>query len=126
MSAIVGGTASEIGGGKFSNGAISGAFVHMFNAEKIGKYFVSKPEAHNSGKTHVHWGKSSDKRLNAVNTDGSVRHGKYPPGKVKNFINKVFKGFNIPSAMLLVPESILQQGYINNATCGNYVCPEVY
>jgi len=35
MSAIVGGTASEIGGGKFSNGVVSGAFVHMFNAEGI-------------------------------------------------------------------------------------------
>jgi len=31
--AIVGGTASALGGGKFSNGAVSGAFVHMFNAE---------------------------------------------------------------------------------------------
>ena len=36
---MVGGTASEIGGGKFTNGAISGAFVHMFNEEgdMIGK-----------------------------------------------------------------------------------------
>jgi len=33
VAAVVGGTASEIGGGKFANGAISGAFVHMFNAE---------------------------------------------------------------------------------------------
>jgi len=32
---IVGGTASSIGGGKFSNGAVSGAFVHMFNAEGV-------------------------------------------------------------------------------------------
>ncbi len=31
--AIVGGTASALGGGKFSNGAVSGAFVHMFNDE---------------------------------------------------------------------------------------------
>ena len=31
--AVVGGTASKLGGGKFSNGAVSGAFVHMFNAE---------------------------------------------------------------------------------------------
>jgi len=30
---IVGGTASEIGGGKFSNGAMSSMFVHLFNAE---------------------------------------------------------------------------------------------
>ena len=33
IAGVVGGTASKIGGGKFSNGAISGAFVHMFNAE---------------------------------------------------------------------------------------------
>ncbi len=31
--AIVGGTAAAIGGGKFANGAMSAAFVHMFNAE---------------------------------------------------------------------------------------------
>ena len=30
--AIVGGTASVIGGGKFANGAVSAAFVHMYNA----------------------------------------------------------------------------------------------
>ncbi len=31
--ATVGGTVSEITGGKFANGAVSGAFVHLFNAE---------------------------------------------------------------------------------------------
>jgi len=31
MSAIAGGTASVLGGGKFSNGAMSGAFIMMFN-----------------------------------------------------------------------------------------------
>ena len=36
--AVVGGTASALGGGKFANGAMSGAFVHLFNAE--GKTFV--------------------------------------------------------------------------------------
>lgn len=29
--AIVGGTASVLGGGKFANGAVSAAFVHMYN-----------------------------------------------------------------------------------------------
>jgi len=29
--AVVGGTVSVISGGKFANGAVSGAFVHMFN-----------------------------------------------------------------------------------------------
>jgi len=32
ISAIVGGTASRLGGGKFANGAVSAAFVHMYNA----------------------------------------------------------------------------------------------
>ena len=35
--AIVGGTVSKIGGGKFANGAITAAMVHLFNAEEIGK-----------------------------------------------------------------------------------------
>jgi hypothetical protein len=39
MSAISGGTASVLGGGKFANGAMSGAFIYMFN--KIG---ISKEE----------------------------------------------------------------------------------
>ena len=30
---IIGGTASVLGGGKFANGATTGAFVHLFNAE---------------------------------------------------------------------------------------------
>jgi len=35
MAAIVGGTTAKLGGGKFANGAVSGAFVHMFNAEGL-------------------------------------------------------------------------------------------
>ncbi len=31
--AIVGGTTSAISGGKFANGAVTGAFIHLFNAE---------------------------------------------------------------------------------------------
>jgi hypothetical protein len=33
--AVVGGTVSELTGGKFANGAVSGAFVHLFNAEGV-------------------------------------------------------------------------------------------
>jgi len=32
---VVGGTTSRLTGGNFANGAVSGAFVHMFNAEAI-------------------------------------------------------------------------------------------
>jgi len=31
--AVVGGTAAVVGGGKFANGALTAAFVHMFNDE---------------------------------------------------------------------------------------------
>ena len=41
IAAIVGGTASRLGGGKFANGAVTGAFVHMFNAE-MGKQLKTK------------------------------------------------------------------------------------
>ena len=41
IAGVVGGTASKIGGGKFSNGAISGAFVHMFNDEVRASVSVS-------------------------------------------------------------------------------------
>lgn len=54
IASIVGGTASELGGGKFSNGAVSGAFVHMFNAEGVLKKLTfSEAREHyieNSGK----------------------------------------------------------------------------
>ena len=33
--AVVGGTVSKLTGGKFANGAVSGAFVHLFNAEGL-------------------------------------------------------------------------------------------
>ena len=33
--AIVGGTVSKIGGGKFANGAAAAAMVHLFNTEEI-------------------------------------------------------------------------------------------
>jgi hypothetical protein len=55
IASIVGGTASKIGGGKFSNGAVSGAFVHMFNAEvkKIVNEFRRSPVWKYMGKVDV-------------------------------------------------------------------------
>ena len=62
----------------------------------------SKPEAHNGGKEHVHWGDKSDPRANAINKDGTVRHGKEPPSRIKSEINKRF-GWNLRSPLLIVP-----------------------
>ena len=49
IAAVVGGTASKIGGGKFSNGAVSGAFVHMFNAERVMSKFSTLWKNYPSG-----------------------------------------------------------------------------
>lgn len=48
IASVVGGTASQLGGGKFSNGAVSAAFVQMFNAER-----------HNLERTKVMYGNGS-------------------------------------------------------------------
>ncbi len=40
--AIVGGTTSEISGGKFANGAVTGAFIHLYNAENFGQKVMNK------------------------------------------------------------------------------------
>ncbi len=40
--AIVGGTTSEISGGKFANGAVTAAFVHLYNAENFGQKVMNK------------------------------------------------------------------------------------
>ena len=37
--AIVGGTFAKLGGGKFANGAMSAAFVHLYNGELLSKVF---------------------------------------------------------------------------------------
>ena len=50
--AVVGGTASALGGGKFSNGAMSGAFVHMFNHE-FGEALKTKQLMEKSGKKDI-------------------------------------------------------------------------
>ena len=43
--AIIGGTFAKLGGGKFANGAMSGAFTHLFNSEvNATKQGISKDE----------------------------------------------------------------------------------
>ena len=48
--ATVGGTVSQLTGGKFANGAVTGAFVHLFNAENIIKSTFSSLGEYFSGK----------------------------------------------------------------------------
>jgi hypothetical protein len=43
MSAAIGGTAEALGGGKFANGAVTGAYVMMFNSFMQGDLFFLPP-----------------------------------------------------------------------------------
>jgi hypothetical protein len=56
---IVGGTASALGGGKFSNGAMSGAFTHMFNAEGVAKRLTF-------AKAREHYVENSSKQISVL------------------------------------------------------------
>lgn len=63
LSAAIGGTAEALGGGKFANGAITGAYVMMFNhlgqhggsgdepTEKDGGYVKDRNTGHRSVRT---------------------------------------------------------------------------
>jgi RHS repeat-associated protein len=57
FAAVVGGTAAELTGGKFANGAVTAAFMHIVNAE-IGRAY-SDPEAQAAystvGENPLHW-----------------------------------------------------------------------
>lgn len=76
----------------------------------IDPYGLAKPdlgsgvESHNGGKEHVHWGDKSDPRKNAINKDGSIRHGKEPPQQIKNKINNKFN-WNLKIPLMLIPFS---------------------
>jgi RHS repeat-associated protein len=60
-------------------------------ADQVGPYDVGKPErGHPGSKPHIHWGPRGKGRENAVNQDGSVRHGKKPPGRVRKHIRKKY------------------------------------
>ena len=56
-SSIVGGTASVLGGGKFANGAITGAYVMLFN-------FMQHPD-----KEKAPWDKNGDGKLSKIEAD---------------------------------------------------------
>jgi len=79
-----------------------GVVVHNGGCEfnKIGKWRVQrKPENHVPGrppeKDHIHWGNGSNPRANAVNRDGTSRHGPYPPRDVVDHINNTH-GWDLP------------------------------
>lgn len=70
------------------------------------QYSTTKPEAHNGGKQHVHWGSKNNSRANAVNKDGTIRHGKDVPKKVKKEINKKYN-WNLKSLLPVLLETEL-------------------
>ncbi len=49
IAATAGGVAAELGGSKFANGAMSAAFVHLFNAENLAEKWQCMGECHGTG-----------------------------------------------------------------------------
>jgi len=76
----------------------------------IDPYGLAKPdlgsgvESHNGGKDHIHWGDKSNPRKNAINKDGSIRHGKEPPQQIKDKINSKFN-WDLKIPFMLIPFS---------------------
>jgi len=63
--AMVGGATSEITGGKFANGAVTGAFVHLFNAENLNPYKQKLIKA-----TKSNWISGKNGRYRVLMVDG--------------------------------------------------------
>lgn len=66
--AVIGGTTSELSGGKFSNGAISGAFVHMYNAELGNALAIAKE----NNRIQKMSGDEFRTKMNYVGTDDNI------------------------------------------------------
>jgi len=89
--------------------------INFIDPEGLAKYEVGRPETHPGSKEHIHWGDKKDPRANAVNKDGSVRHGKEPPRKVKDIINKLFKGkgWKLPGIPQIIDPCVLDPSICN-------------
>lgn len=78
-SAVSGGTAAELGGGKFANGAISGAFVHLFNAE-----------LHRDQKEIVPYGDQQAYKLTNIEEIAKAGHGYFGPQTCAALLQTIF------------------------------------
>lgn len=78
-------------------------------AATIGKYSTTYPEQHDlKSKRHVHWGEGDTPRSRgAVNFDGTLRHGKRPPGPVRRLLKRLYN-INVPALDLLLNPCAVQ------------------
>ena len=111
ISGIVGGTASAMGGDKFSNGAMSGAFTHMFNAEARASISVSGGAG--KGGTMEIGGTIAHDNNNHVSDIGGVSTTVGASGDVGGFINVGFET-SIPQSSNFSPSYNMSVGVYGN------------
>ena len=74
-SSIVGGTASVIGGGKFANGAITGAYVMLFNCMQHPESDVSSSNPKDEGMNALDWAQTGLDVVGLVPVFGEIADG---------------------------------------------------
>jgi len=111
VAATAGGIAAELGGGKFGNGAMSAAFVHLFNAEGFDmdgwfeKNMPTEGEIYlEAGKQYVEGGKAVAKIAPYAIGGGGFSGAKLGYATIKNFgpllVNKIQYYYYTGSAAL--------------------------
>jgi len=79
IAATVGGTTSAIGGGKFANGAMTGAIVHMYNFEATKAFYLYVA---NQGATY----QLTSKEFNSLKYDKESETINYSPNKTHELV----------------------------------------
>ncbi len=112
--AIVGGTASEIGGGKFANGACGSAFQYLFNGMMTKEQFIKE-----NG-----WSQDPNAKAleNSLGSNAENRYGKDAP--VAKGVFGITPGGDLFGKAIALSVSALESG-INSVTSAIYIAGSI-
>jgi hypothetical protein len=118
MMAVVGGIVSEATGGKFANGAVSGAFIQMFNVENWSNYRDPNKVAFGDRK--------EDKIFSTIAKNKVVANSMATVGVANATLNK----FNVPVAPRMCMDVVVFGGALiyhaggSHGSWSHYTIPE--